>query len=87
MADGFLELTTESVKTSQGISVLNDMLKKLFDVVAGDGENVRVFNGYGSPENVIKANIGSLYLRKDGGAGTSVYVKESGTGSAGWVAK
>lgn len=41
--------------------------------------------GNGTPEGVVTANIGSLYLRKDGGAGTVLYVKESGNGtSTGW---
>jgi hypothetical protein len=35
----------------------------------------------------VTAAIGSMYLRTDGGAGTSHYVKESGTGNTGWVAK
>ena len=43
--------------------------------------------GSGSPENVKTAPVGSLYGRTDGGAGTSLYVKESGTGNTGWVAK
>jgi hypothetical protein len=43
--------------------------------------------GTGSPETVVNANVGSLFLRKDGGAGTTLYVKESGTGSTGWIAK
>lgn len=43
--------------------------------------------GSGSPESVITAPIGAIYHRTDGGAGTSVYVKESGTGNTGWVAK
>jgi hypothetical protein len=41
----------------------------------------------GSPEGNITANVGSLYSRTDGGAGTSLYVKESGTGNTGWAAK
>lgn len=41
----------------------------------------------GDPENVIAAQVGSIYLRQDGGAGTTLYVKESGTGNTGWVAK
>lgn len=45
------------------------------------------FVGAGSPEGVYTAPIGSLYLRTDGGASTSLYVKESGTGNTGWVAK
>jgi hypothetical protein len=48
-----------------------------------------MFIGSGSPEGSIAANIGSLYLRWDGGAGTVFYVKESGaaTSASGWVAK
>lgn len=43
--------------------------------------------GTGSPEGAVAAPVGSLYSRTDGGAGTSLYVKESGTGTTGWVAK
>ena len=46
-----------------------------------------ITGGAGSPEGVISAAVGSLYLRTDGGAGTSLYVKESGTGNTGWAAK
>lgn len=45
------------------------------------------YRGTGSPENVIAATVGSLYSRIDGGAGTTLYVKETGTGNTGWVAK
>lgn len=44
-------------------------------------------SGTGSPEGALSANVGSLYTRTDGGAGTTLYVKESGTGATGWVAK
>lgn len=43
--------------------------------------------GSGSPEGVVTAPVGTYYSRTDGGAGTSLYVKESGTGNTGWVAK
>lgn len=43
--------------------------------------------GVGTPEGLINAVPGSTYRRTDGGAGTSFYVKESGTAQAGWVAK
>lgn len=43
--------------------------------------------GSGSPEGVVSAPVGSTYHRSDGGAATSYYVKESGTGNTGWVAK
>lgn len=43
--------------------------------------------GTGSPETKVIAAVGSLWLRTDGGAATTLYVKESGTGNTGWVAK
>lgn len=53
----------------------------------GTAGNSGVYAGSGSPEGVLTAAIGSIYLRSDGGANTSFYVKESGTGNTGWVAK
>lgn len=44
-------------------------------------------SGSGSPESVVTANPGTLYLNSAGGAGTTLYVKESGTGNTGWVGK
>ena len=44
-------------------------------------------SGTGSPESVVTASVGSLYSRTDGGSGTTLYVKESGTGNTGWTAK
>jgi hypothetical protein len=46
-----------------------------------------ILSGTGSPESVQVAGVGSIYQRTDGGASTSLYVKESGTGATGWVAK
>jgi hypothetical protein len=43
--------------------------------------------GGGSPEGVVTATVGSIHRRTDGGAGTTFYVKESGAGNTGWVAK
>jgi hypothetical protein len=44
-------------------------------------------SGSGSPEGVVTAPVGSLYSRSDGGAGTSLYVKQSGSGNTGWAGK
>lgn len=46
-----------------------------------------ILQGTGSPEGVVTAGVGSLFVRTDGGAGTTLYVKESGAGNTGWVAK
>jgi len=43
--------------------------------------------GSGSPEGSVTGAPGSMYLNTSGGAGTTLYVKESGTGNTGWVAK
>lgn len=53
-------------------------------VGASHGE---VMAGFGTPEAAVTAPVGSLYLRADGGAVTTLYIKESGTGNTGWVAK
>lgn len=41
----------------------------------------------GTPEANVTAPVGTVYKRTDGGAGTSMYVKEAGTGNTGWVGK
>lgn len=43
-----------------------------------------VYSGYGSPEGVLAADVGSLYTDKKGVAGAILYVKESGAGVNGW---
>lgn len=40
----------------------------------------------GTPEGVWTAPVGSQYQRTDGGAGTTLYKKETGTSNTGWVA-
>ena len=49
--------------------------------------DLRLKFGEGSPEGAVAAEVGTLYTRTDGGAGTTLYVKESGTGVTGWVGK
>jgi hypothetical protein len=43
--------------------------------------------GNGSPEGVLVATPGSRYLNEAGGAGSTLWVKESGSGTTGWVGK
>jgi hypothetical protein len=44
-------------------------------------------SGAGSPQGSVTAPVGSVYTRTDGGTGTTLYVKETGSGNTGWVAK
>ncbi len=48
----------------------------------------RVLAGEGSPEGVVTANRGIIYLRTDGSTSTTLYVKTAGDGlNTGWTAK
>lgn len=53
----------------------------------GDVQGLVDMAGTGSPEGVVTAPVGSVYRRSDGGANTTLYVKQSGTGNTGWVGK
>lgn len=62
----------------------------LSDIFSGSGsyafgKAVRL-TGAGTPESVVTAPIGSEFLRTDGSTGTTIYIKESGTGNTGWAA-
>lgn len=66
--------------------------------LTADGGGIKIYNsaitssatitaGSGSPEGVVTATPGSLFLNVSGGSLTTLYVKESGSGNTGWVAK
>lgn len=90
MVDNNLRFSLQ--RDAKGLSILNDQgnLRFRFDVsnnsvvIAG---GLQIANGSGSPEGVVTAMNGSMYLRNDGAKGTTFYVKETGTGNTGWVAK
>lgn len=46
-----------------------------------------LYSGTGTPEGAVTAGVGSIFLRTDGGASTTLYVKESGVGNTGWIPK
>jgi hypothetical protein len=54
-----------------------------FSTVSG----VTFSSGAAAPNGNITAPPGSLYTKTAGGAGATLWVKESGTGNTGWVAK
>lgn len=53
------------------------------EIELGNG-GPRITMGSGSPEGVIAAPAGSMYLNTAGGANTTMYVKRAGTGNTGW---
>lgn len=56
------------------------------DTATGFSAVVQILKGSGSPEGVITAPVGSLYVNTSGGAGSTLFIKESGTSSTGWSA-
>lgn len=46
-----------------------------------------IYIGTGTPQGMQAAAVGSVYLRLDGGAGTSIYFKEVGDDENGWSAR
>ena len=76
-------LATASLPSSLGLPLCSYSA-----VVLGD---ILIITGTGDPIGKCPAPEGSMFLRTDGGAGTSLYVKESGgadpTDTSGWAAK
>lgn len=71
----------------QDSEILNAVYVPAGQYLRMSGGAASVLAGAGSPEGVVTAPVGSLYLRSDGGANTTLYVKESGTGPTGWIPK
>lgn len=71
--------------TTTGATVLGSTLQVETTIRVGGATGPLILSGAGAP--AVSAPVGSIYQRTDGGAGTSLYVKESGTGTSGWVAK
>ena len=55
------------------------------DLFRGTPATCTVTWGTGSPENVITASVGSLFLRTD--SASTLYVKQTGTSNTGWILK
>jgi hypothetical protein len=69
------------------VTSLYDVLRQIVRAVNGLNDT-RVLRGAGSPEGVVTANRGRMYVRTDGAAATTLYVKTADDGQAtGWTAK
>lgn len=70
---------------------LEDRLQDVFDFIFGllaPTQGLPIFQGTGSPNGAVTASPPALYLNRSGGAGTTLYVKESGANTnTGWVGK
>jgi hypothetical protein len=85
-----MKITEQVASLSRTVIIVNNGMptKELSEFFEHIQNRVNLdFVGTGSPEGVITAPIGCTYRRLDGGAGTSFYVKESGTSNTGWTGK
>jgi hypothetical protein len=56
-----------------------------FIAITGNLGDCTIFEGAGSPEGIVAATVGCLFLRIDAGVNTALYLKQSGTAEIGWV--
>lgn len=94
-----VELTANELELTRAtIMALSDAGHILFTVAASSTNDdnqtevvlggAKVLTGTGTPEAAVVGSVGDLYTRKDGGASTTLYVKESGNNTnTGWIAK
>jgi hypothetical protein len=73
---------TPNLEAMGNVKLAGSVLK-YFEFFSGG----RMYSNTGTPEGSVAAPVGSMFLRTDGGAGTTLYIKESGVGNTGWIAK
>lgn len=82
------EFPTDYLPSPSNVGVVQSLASRKYRKGVSLGNTSAVWtSGTGSPEGAVTAPVGSLFTRTDGGASTTLYVKESGTGNTGWVAK
>ena len=82
--NNYIQATSTSVNVDILDNTFDDKMKFVENQTVGGISRI-VYNG--SPEGVVVSGKGSIVQRLDGGANSTLYVKESGTGNTGWVAK
>lgn len=77
-----------SVKTATGNTILTaDTARITFNapkIYFGSESGPFLSYGSGTPLGVLSAPVGSLYIRTNGVADSTLYIKSSGTGNTGW---
>ena len=76
--------TDQSIPEDADVTITESQISDLGSYVT----TAVIKSGTGTPEAFVEGDVGNLYLRADGGANTTLYVKESGAGTdTGWIAK
>lgn len=82
----FTPAMTIAAGSTNAIAMLGAVTVTAANGIAWGSGGPKILSGSASPESSVTAPVGSLYLRTGGGAGTTLYVKESGSGNTGWIA-
>jgi len=90
--NGTMTVSDCDFKTSMGVVNFgdvhgNELIAHGKTVFMNGDKTVFIKSGTGSPEGIVAGAVGSMWTRTDGGIGSTLYIKESGTGNTGWVAK
>lgn len=73
-----LTLSSDSLKSQ------NKIITPEIVFGSNNNSNIRLLSGTGDPDGEITADVGSIYTRRDGQPGKTLYIKESGNDSLGW---
>lgn len=91
--DASLRVANKAGAAYPTLSSYNADMSTATFVVDGNGDlttfsgNMSITSGTAAPNGSVTANPGSIYLRTAAVADSTLYVKETGTGNTGWVAK
>ena len=78
-------VTDNRIADDVKVKVQRDGLTVPFLVLSGNLGATAIFEGDGTPEQVLPAPPGCLFLSVSDPAGATVYLKTSGTGPTGWA--
>ena len=73
-------------KTGLPTRAFKAFVQAVRDVLRGSPQGRWIQWGEGAPENVVTGPVGCFWVRVNGGASTTLYIKETGTGNTGWRA-
>lgn len=83
LADWGRWFAAQVIPVEAELSITESQVSDLGDYVT----TTQIKSGVGTPEGSVVGVVGNLYLRSDGGANTTLYVKESGNVTdTGWAA-